>query len=202
MALVCACRRPSCGCRVIRAHLLPQLYVHWGAVSSGDRPANLRRAQNWCGARSHAATAAAAARSRARLLLLQQQRQDEELRLPQRQLSKCLSHSSWGIQLASGMHAYGLFCCCCCLAVRLACAAAGEDVTVDMENNVLINHTTGKEYALKPLGDVSSSRGAHGSSTEQHSGCCSNSNSSSWAVLQSVHVSAVQPAGRQLLCLL
>lgn len=35
------------------------------------------------------------------------------------------------------------------------CVAAGEDVTVDMEQNVLINHTTGKEYALKPLGDVS-----------------------------------------------
>jgi 3-isopropylmalate/(R)-2-methylmalate dehydratase small subunit len=37
------------------------------------------------------------------------------------------------------------------------CAAtvAGEDVTVDMEKNVLINHTTGKEYQLKPLGDVS-----------------------------------------------
>ncbi len=32
---------------------------------------------------------------------------------------------------------------------------AGEDVTVDMEKNVLVNHTTGKEYALKPLGDVS-----------------------------------------------
>lgn len=35
------------------------------------------------------------------------------------------------------------------------CVVAGEDVTVDMEKNVLINHTTGKEYALKPLGDVS-----------------------------------------------
>jgi 3-isopropylmalate dehydratase small subunit len=33
--------------------------------------------------------------------------------------------------------------------------SAGEDVTVDMEANVLINHTTGKEYQLKPLGDVS-----------------------------------------------
>lgn len=30
----------------------------------------------------------------------------------------------------------------------------GEDVTVDMEANVLINHTTGKEYPLKPLGDA------------------------------------------------
>lgn len=30
----------------------------------------------------------------------------------------------------------------------------GEDVTVDMEKNVLINHTTGKEYALKELGDA------------------------------------------------
>jgi hypothetical protein len=35
------------------------------------------------------------------------------------------------------------------------CVVAGEDVTVDMEKHVLINHTTGKEYALKPLGDVS-----------------------------------------------
>lgn len=26
---------------------------------------------------------------------------------------------------------------------------------MDMEKNVLINHTTGKEYALKALGDVS-----------------------------------------------
>lgn len=33
--------------------------------------------------------------------------------------------------------------------------ATGEDVTVDMEKNVLINHTTGKEYELKALGDVS-----------------------------------------------
>eukprot|EP00882_Tetradesmus_deserticola_P005394 GHRQ01005676.1.p1 GENE.GHRQ01005676.1~~GHRQ01005676.1.p1 ORF type:complete len:215 (+),score=83.01 GHRQ01005676.1:99-743(+) len=30
----------------------------------------------------------------------------------------------------------------------------GEDVTVDMEANVLINHTTGKEYQLKALGDA------------------------------------------------
>eukprot|EP00878_Enallax_costatus_P001830 GHUV01001988.1.p2 GENE.GHUV01001988.1~~GHUV01001988.1.p2 ORF type:complete len:215 (+),score=53.50 GHUV01001988.1:94-738(+) len=30
----------------------------------------------------------------------------------------------------------------------------GEDVEVDMEKNVLINHTTGKEYQLKPLGDA------------------------------------------------
>ncbi|KAF8058925.1 SSU1 [Scenedesmus sp. PABB004] len=30
----------------------------------------------------------------------------------------------------------------------------GQEVTVDMEANVLINHTTGKEYALKPLGDA------------------------------------------------
>jgi hypothetical protein len=36
---------------------------------------------------------------------------------------------------------------------------AGEDVTVDMEKNVLINHTTGKEYVLKDLGDVSVSAG-------------------------------------------
>jgi hypothetical protein len=35
------------------------------------------------------------------------------------------------------------------------CHTAGEDVTVDMEKNVLINHTTGKEYELKALGDVS-----------------------------------------------
>lgn len=26
---------------------------------------------------------------------------------------------------------------------------------MDMEKNMLINHTTGKEYALKALGDVS-----------------------------------------------
>lgn len=32
---------------------------------------------------------------------------------------------------------------------------AGEDVTVDMEANMLTNHTTGKQYQLKPLGDVS-----------------------------------------------
>lgn len=32
---------------------------------------------------------------------------------------------------------------------------SGEDITVDMEKNVLVNHTTGKEYALKELGDVS-----------------------------------------------
>eukprot|EP00879_Flechtneria_rotunda_P001782 GHRR01001946.1.p1 GENE.GHRR01001946.1~~GHRR01001946.1.p1 ORF type:complete len:216 (+),score=64.41 GHRR01001946.1:218-865(+) len=30
----------------------------------------------------------------------------------------------------------------------------GEDVTVDMDNNVLINHTTGKEYKLQALGDA------------------------------------------------
>lgn len=36
-----------------------------------------------------------------------------------------------------------------------ALLVVGEDVTVDMEKNVLINHTTGKEYALKALGDVS-----------------------------------------------
>lgn len=41
------------------------------------------------------------------------------------------------------------------LTVLLLLLVAGEDVTVDMEKNVLINHTTGKEYQLKPLGDVS-----------------------------------------------
>ena len=30
----------------------------------------------------------------------------------------------------------------------------GQDVTVDMERDVLINHTTGKEYSLKPIGEV------------------------------------------------
>lgn len=32
--------------------------------------------------------------------------------------------------------------------------ATGQDVTVDMEQDVLINHTTGKEYSLKPIGEV------------------------------------------------
>jgi len=32
--------------------------------------------------------------------------------------------------------------------------ATGQDVTVDMEKDVLINHTTGKEYSLKPIGEV------------------------------------------------
>lgn len=31
-------------------------------------------------------------------------------------------------------------------------------MTVDMEKDVLINHTTGKEYSLKPIGDVSEGR--------------------------------------------
>ncbi|XP_002984313.2 3-isopropylmalate dehydratase small subunit 3 [Selaginella moellendorffii] len=30
----------------------------------------------------------------------------------------------------------------------------GDDVTVDMERDVVVNHSTGKEYALKPLGDA------------------------------------------------
>eukprot|EP00877_Chromochloris_zofingiensis_P014656 jgi/Chrzof1/9444/Cz04g03100.t1 len=30
----------------------------------------------------------------------------------------------------------------------------GEEVTVDMDNNVLTNHTTGKQYELKPLGEA------------------------------------------------
>ncbi|GBF95157.1 isopropylmalate small subunit [Raphidocelis subcapitata] len=32
--------------------------------------------------------------------------------------------------------------------------ATGQDVTVDMERDVLINHTTGKEYVLKPIGEA------------------------------------------------
>jgi hypothetical protein len=32
--------------------------------------------------------------------------------------------------------------------------ATGQDITVDMEKDVLINHTTGKEYSLKPIGEV------------------------------------------------
>lgn len=47
-------------------------------------------------------------------------------------------------------------------AVLLLPACTGEDVTVDMEKNVLINHTTGKEYALKELGDVSVACGGRG----------------------------------------
>lgn len=43
----------------------------------------------------------------------------------------------------------------CSMATVVLCCTTGEDVTVDMEKNVLINHTTGKEYALKALGDVS-----------------------------------------------
>lgn len=34
-------------------------------------------------------------------------------------------------------------------------------MTVDMEKNVLINHTSGKEYELKALGDVSGEKGGH-----------------------------------------
>ncbi|KAI8463293.1 MAG: isopropylmalate dehydratase [Monoraphidium minutum] len=30
----------------------------------------------------------------------------------------------------------------------------GQDVTVDMEKDILINHTTGKEYSLKPIGEA------------------------------------------------
>lgn len=37
----------------------------------------------------------------------------------------------------------------------LPVVAAGEEVTVDMEANVLTNHSTGKTYELKALGDVS-----------------------------------------------
>lgn len=33
--------------------------------------------------------------------------------------------------------------------------SSGDDVEVDMEKNILISHTSGKEYQLKPLGDVS-----------------------------------------------
>ena len=32
--------------------------------------------------------------------------------------------------------------------------ATGQEVTVDMEKDVLTNHTTGKEYSLKPIGDA------------------------------------------------
>lgn len=37
--------------------------------------------------------------------------------------------------------------------------ATGQEVTVDMEKDVLTNHTTGKEYALKPIGEVRSGVG-------------------------------------------
>lgn len=30
----------------------------------------------------------------------------------------------------------------------------GDYVTVDMEHNVLVNHTTGKQYPLKPIGEA------------------------------------------------
>jgi 3-isopropylmalate/(R)-2-methylmalate dehydratase small subunit len=30
----------------------------------------------------------------------------------------------------------------------------GQDVTIDFDNNQIINHTLGKTYSLKPLGDV------------------------------------------------
>jgi 3-isopropylmalate/(R)-2-methylmalate dehydratase small subunit len=30
----------------------------------------------------------------------------------------------------------------------------GQEVTVDMEKDVLVNHATGKEYSLKPIGEV------------------------------------------------
>lgn len=30
----------------------------------------------------------------------------------------------------------------------------GDQVTVDLDRNVLINHTQNKQYALKPLGDA------------------------------------------------
>lgn len=32
--------------------------------------------------------------------------------------------------------------------------ATGDEVEIDLEANALINHTTGKEYSLKPLGSV------------------------------------------------
>jgi 3-isopropylmalate/(R)-2-methylmalate dehydratase small subunit len=32
--------------------------------------------------------------------------------------------------------------------------STGDDVEVDSANNLLINHTTGKRYAMNPLGDV------------------------------------------------
>jgi hypothetical protein len=35
------------------------------------------------------------------------------------------------------------------------CTAAGTEVTVDMEKNVLTDHSTGKTYPLQAIGDVS-----------------------------------------------
>ena len=37
----------------------------------------------------------------------------------------------------------------------LSVAVSGDDVTVDMEKDVLTNNTTGKTYNLKPIGEVS-----------------------------------------------
>jgi hypothetical protein len=39
--------------------------------------------------------------------------------------------------------------------LAVVCWCAGEEVTVDMEQNVLTNHTTGKTFKLNPIGDVS-----------------------------------------------
>ena len=35
------------------------------------------------------------------------------------------------------------------------CYCPGSEVTVDMEANVLTDHSNGKTYPLKPIGDVS-----------------------------------------------
>jgi 3-isopropylmalate/(R)-2-methylmalate dehydratase small subunit len=32
--------------------------------------------------------------------------------------------------------------------------STGDDLTVDLDRDMLINHTTGKEYQLQPLGDA------------------------------------------------
>lgn len=42
--------------------------------------------------------------------------------------------------------------------LAVVCWRAGEEVTVDMEQNVLTNHTTGKTFKLNPIGDVSDPR--------------------------------------------
>lgn len=58
--------------------------------------------------------------------------------------------------------------------------ATGQDVTVDMERDVLINHTTGKEYSLKPIGEVRGVVGAVAGRVQRASVRAGRSRSGSW----------------------